>query len=101
MLTNRFTHAKNAAVVLLLVMSAQLFTLPSVQADDAQAKSSGILPLPDYSGDLPNVLTCWAILAKNEPNGQRRDLPSISITISIFKLLRMEGQTPAQNMVVR
>ena len=47
MLTNRFTLAKNAAVVLLLVMSAQLFTVPS-----AQAQSSGILPLPDYSGDF-------------------------------------------------
>ena len=52
MLTNRFTLAKNAAVVLLLVMSVLLFTVPSAQADDAQAKSSGILPLPDYSGDF-------------------------------------------------
>jgi len=52
MLTNRFTLAKNAAVVLLLVMSALLFTVPSAQADQAQAKSSGILPLPDYSGDF-------------------------------------------------
>ena len=52
MLTNRFTLAKNAAVVLLLVMSALLFTVPSAQADEAQAKSSGILPLPDYSGDF-------------------------------------------------
>ena len=47
MLTNRFTLAKNAAVVLLLVMSALLFTVPS-----AQAQSSGILPLPDYSGNF-------------------------------------------------
>ncbi len=52
MLMNRFTHAKNVAVILLLVMSAQLFTLPSAQADGAQAKSSGILPLPDYAGDF-------------------------------------------------
>jgi porin len=28
------------------------FTAPSAQADDAQAKSSGILPLPDYAGDF-------------------------------------------------
>ena len=47
MLTNRFTLVKNAAVVLLLVMSVLLFTVPS-----AQAQSSGILPLPDYSGDF-------------------------------------------------
>ena len=47
MLTNRFTHAKNAAVVLLLVLSGQLFTVTS-----AEAESSGILPLPDYSGDF-------------------------------------------------
>ena len=33
-------------------MSALLFTVPSAQADDAQAKNSGILPLPDYSGDF-------------------------------------------------
>ena len=52
MLTNRFTHPKTAAVVLLLVMSAQLFIVPSAQADDARAKSSGILPLSDYSGDF-------------------------------------------------
>ena len=52
MLTNRFTLAKNAAVVLLLVMSVLLFTVPSAQADQAQAKSSGILPLADYSGDF-------------------------------------------------
>jgi hypothetical protein len=51
MLTNRFTLAKNAAVVLFLVVSVLLFTVPSAQADEAQAKSSGILPLPDYSGD--------------------------------------------------
>ena len=47
MLTNRFTLAKNAAVVLLLVMSVLLFTVPS-----AQAEGSGILPVPDYSGDF-------------------------------------------------
>ena len=52
MLTNRFTLAKNAAVVLLLVVSVLLFTVPSAQADEAQAKSSGILPLADYSGDF-------------------------------------------------
>ena len=52
MLTNRFTHPKKSAVVLLLVMNAMLLTVPSVKADDAQAKSSGILPLPDYSGDF-------------------------------------------------
>lgn len=52
MLTHRFTLAKNAAVVMLLLMSALLFTVPSALADDAQAKSSGILPLPDYSGDF-------------------------------------------------
>ena len=45
MLTNRFTLAKNAAVVLLLAMSAQLFTVPS-----AQAQGSGILPVSDYPG---------------------------------------------------
>jgi porin len=28
------------------------FTAPSAQADDAQANSSGILPLPDYAGDF-------------------------------------------------
>ena len=52
MLTNRFTLAKNAAVVLFLVVSVLLFTVPSAQADEAQAKSSGILPLADYSGDF-------------------------------------------------
>ncbi len=52
MLTNRFTLAENAAVVLLLVVSVLLFTVPSAQADEAQAKSSGILPVPDYSGDF-------------------------------------------------
>ena len=52
MLTNRFTNVKNAAVVMLILMSALLFTVPSALADDAQAKSSGILPLPDYSGDF-------------------------------------------------
>ena len=52
MLTNRCTHPKKSAVVLLLVMSAMLLTVPSAKADDAQAKSSGILPLPDYSGDF-------------------------------------------------
>ncbi|WP_300455578.1 carbohydrate porin [Desulfobacula sp.] len=52
MLTNRFTLAKNAVVVLFLVVSALLFTVPSALADEAQAKSSGILPLPDYSGDF-------------------------------------------------
>ena len=52
MLTNRFTYPKKSAVVLLLVMSAMLLTFPSAKADDAQAKSSGILPLPDYSGDF-------------------------------------------------
>ncbi len=49
MLTNRFTLAENAAVVLLLVVSVLLFTVPS-----AQAQSSGLLPLPDYSGDFAN-----------------------------------------------
>ena len=57
MLTNRFTHPKTAAVVLLLVMSTQLFIVPSALADEAQAdaapaQSSGILPVPDYSGDF-------------------------------------------------
>jgi len=52
MLTNRFTLAKNAAVALLLVVSVLLFTVPSAQADDAPATSSGILPLADYSGDF-------------------------------------------------
>ncbi len=52
MLTNRLTHPKKSVVVLLLVMSAILLTVPSAKADDAQAKSSGILPLPDYSGDF-------------------------------------------------
>lgn len=52
MLTNRFTLAKNAAVVMLLLMSVLFFTVPSAQADEAQAKSSGILPVPDYSGDF-------------------------------------------------
>ncbi|MDX2417762.1 MAG: carbohydrate porin [Xanthomonadales bacterium] len=49
MLTNRFTLAKNAAVALLLAMSAQLFTVPS-----AQAQGSGILPVPDYPGVFAN-----------------------------------------------
>ena len=52
MLTNRFTHPKKSAVVLLLVMSAMLLTVPAALADDAKATSSGILPLPDYSGDF-------------------------------------------------
>ena len=52
MLTSRFTNAKIAAAVLLLVMAVMFFTAPSAQADDAQAKSSGILPLPDYAGDF-------------------------------------------------
>lgn len=52
MVTNRRTHPKKSAVVLLLVMSAMLLAFPSAKADDAQAKSSGILPLPDYSGDF-------------------------------------------------
>ena len=70
MLTSRFTLAKNAAVVLLLVMSAQVFTVPFAQADEAQATSSGILPLADYSGnfakrsyllgDFGNKRTEWA-----------------------------------------
>ena len=51
MLTNRFTLAKNAAMVQFLVMSVLLFTVPSAQADEAQAKGSGILPLADYSAD--------------------------------------------------
>ena len=51
MLTNRFTLAKNAAMVQFLVVSVLIFTVPSAQADEAQAKSSGILPLADYSGD--------------------------------------------------
>lgn len=52
MLTSRFTNEKIAAAVLLLVMAVMFFTAPSAQADDAQAKSSGILPLPDYAGDF-------------------------------------------------
>jgi porin len=36
---------------MLLLMSVLLFSVPSAQADEAKAKSSGILPLPDYSGD--------------------------------------------------
>ena len=53
--TSRFTLAKNAAVVLLLVVSTQLFAVPFAQAQaeaQAPAESSGILPLPDYSGGL-------------------------------------------------
>jgi len=51
MLTNRFTLAKNAAMVLFLVVSVLLFTVPAAQADEVQATGSGILPLADYSGD--------------------------------------------------
>ena len=65
MLSNRFTLAKNAAVVLLLVMSVLLFTVPC-----AQAQGSGILPVPDYPavfakrsyllGDLDGKRSEWA-----------------------------------------
>ena len=46
MLTNRFTLAKKIAVAIVLVMSV-LLTAPS-----AHAQGTGILPIPEYSGDL-------------------------------------------------
>ncbi len=48
MLTNKFTLAKNAVVVPLLVMSAQLLTAPTAMAEGG----SGILPVLEYTGDF-------------------------------------------------
>jgi carbohydrate-selective porin OprB len=48
----RFKNALNMVAVPLLGAAILLAPAPDVLADDAPAKSSGILPLPDYSGDF-------------------------------------------------
>lgn len=49
---NRFSRKNSYAWVPLLAMVEMLLTLSGAQADPAAQESSGILPLPDYSGDL-------------------------------------------------
>ena len=50
----KFKNALRMAAVLLLGAAILLTPAPDVLADTAPATSSGILPLPDYSGDYTN-----------------------------------------------
>lgn len=50
----RFKNALRIAAGLLLGAAIFLAPAPDALADDAPATSSGILPLPDYSGDFAN-----------------------------------------------